>query len=157
MTVASVLLNFRHALIVLVPSVERAGIPWKRPDAYDEWDAIASTLFDELVVKVLRWSLPHDKQEEFRMSPYDLVLASYTDHSTLEVTHPCLRSGRWLFHAFGTMSEPFDTVEVREVSASGLPLGENLATCPVTGASFCLRLRRGLEDSRVLDEVVMFN
>ena len=66
MTIASVLLNFRTALLAIVPAVERAGISWKRPDAYDEWDAIATTVFDKLVIEVLRWSLPEEERESFR-------------------------------------------------------------------------------------------
>ncbi len=157
MTVTSVLLNFRSALLALLPSVERVGISWKRPDAYDDWDALATTLFETLVVMVFRWSLPDDKQRDFRIPSYDLLLASYAGSSTLEVTHPSLPAGRWLFHAFGTTNEPFDVVEVREVSAEGLPYGEDLATYPVDGARFRLRLFQGSGASEILDEVEMFD
>ena len=58
MTVTSVLLNFRDSLRVLLPMVERVDIPWRRGDAYDEWDAITSVLFNKLVQEVLRWHLP---------------------------------------------------------------------------------------------------
>jgi len=155
MTVDVVLRNFRRALRGLVPSLERVGIIWKRPDAYDEWDAIATTLFDNLVVSVLRWSLPSVEQEEFRLPSYDLLLASYEGFSTLEVTHPTLRESRWLFHAFGTKDEPFDLVEVREATEEGLPLGEDLEICPLEGTGFRLRLCQGVRTPRILEEVEM--
>lgn len=140
MKVTSVLLNFRHALLALVSIVERVGIPWKRPDAYDEWDSIASVLFENLVVKVLRWSLLEDDQGELQLPAYDLLLPTYTDMSTLEVVHPSLQPGRWLFHAFGTESEPFDLVEVRPLAVDGSVLSEELRTCPIDGAVFRFRI-----------------
>ena len=140
MTIDSVLLNFRVALVALIPMVERAGILWRRPDAYDDWDTIASTLFEKLVTEVLRWSLPENAQNAFRLPSYDLLLPHYAGVSTLEVVHRSLPPGRWLFHAFGTDTEPFDVVEVRSLSADGQPLSEELVICPVDGARYCLRL-----------------
>ncbi len=102
MTVTSVLLNFREGLFVLVPVLERISMAWKRPDAYDDWDTIAATLFDKLVVEVIRWSLPDGAREDFRLPTYDLLFPTYSSASTLEVGHPLLPPGRWLFHAFGT-------------------------------------------------------
>jgi hypothetical protein len=89
----------------------------------------------------------------FRVPSYDLRLASYEGFSTLEVTHPSLPEGRWLFHAFGTEVEPFDLVEVRKVTEEGLPLVEDLDTCPVEGANFRLRLYQELRPSKILAEV----
>lgn len=150
MTVTSVVLNFRAALLALVPMVERVGIPWKRPDAYDEWDAIASVLFEKLVVEMLRWSLPEYDQEDFQLPAYDLLLPTYANMGTLEVAHPSLRPGRWLFHAFGTDGEPFDLVEVRSVSVDGAPLSEELKVCPIDGAVFRLRIH---SDQGPIEEV----
>lgn len=149
MTVSSILLNFRAALLALIPLVERLGIPWQRPDAYDEWDDIASTLFEKLVVEVFRWSLPEDAQEEFHVPSYDLLLPSYSGMSTVEVVHPSLEPGRWLFHAFGTNKEPLDVIEVRGLSADGKTLAEELATCSVEGAVFCLRI----DNARLVEQV----
>ena len=154
MKVASVLLNFRRAILVLVPSMEFVAIPWKRPDAYDEWDEIATMLFSRLVIGVIQWSLPDDDQIDFCMPAYDLLAESYEGQSTLEVSHPILPQGRWVFHAFGTTSEPFDTVEVREVSMQGLPVADNFVTCPLAGADFRFRLCHGSDgDRRILEEI----
>lgn len=150
MKVTTVLLNFRGALLALVPMVERVGIPWKRPDAYDEWDAIASALFEKLVVEVLRWSLPEDEQKDFQLPAYDLLLPRYVGMGTLEVVHPSLQRGRWLFHAFGTESKPFDLVEVRSLSVDGSPLSEELKTCPIDEVVFRLRIH---SDREPIDEV----
>ena len=140
MTVTAILLNFRAALLALASIAERVGIAWKRPDAYDEWDTIAGTLFDKLVVDVLRWSLPETSQKHFRLPLYDSLLPTYGDLGTVEVVHPSLPLGRWLFHAFGTGSEPFDVIEVRLISDDGVPLSKALETCRIDGAEFLLRL-----------------
>lgn len=139
MTITAVLLNFRAALLGLLPMVERVCIPWEPADAYDEWDAITSVLFRKLVQEVLRWHLLEDKQADFQLPEYDLLLPTYAGLSTLEVTHPSLQPGRWLFHAFGTDNDPFDVVEVRSLSADGSPTTDALRACPVDGAVFSLR------------------
>lgn len=152
MKVTSILLNFRAALLALISMAERVGIAWKRPDAYDEWDAIASTLFEKLVVEVLRWSLHEDSQEDFRLPSYDLLLPTYAGLGTLEVVHPSLQPGRWLFHAFGTNNEPFDVIEVRQLAVDGRPLSDELQTCPVDGVEFRLRAGPG---AHLIKEVKM--
>jgi hypothetical protein len=140
MTVTTILINFRSALLAVIPMVERLGIAWKRPEAYDEWDAIASVLFEKLVIEALRWSLPPDEREKFQLPRYDLLLPSYAGLGSLEVVHPLLGAGRWVFHAFGTEREPLDVIEVRPLSDSGESVSERYETCPVEGASFRLRL-----------------
>lgn len=140
MTVTAVLLNFRTALLALIPTVEKVGIAWKRPDAYDEWDAIASTLFEKLVVEVFRWALQEHSQEDFQLPSYDFLLPSYAGLATLEVAHPSLQHGRWVFHAFGTADEPFDVVEVRLLAEDGTPQLQELDACPVDGAAFRLQV-----------------
>ena len=37
-------LNFRRALIALIPHVECLGIPWRDDEKYDEWESLASAL-----------------------------------------------------------------------------------------------------------------
>jgi hypothetical protein len=153
MTVAEVMLNLRRALLAVVPTVEAVGIPWCRPDAYDEWDAIAASLYNALVVEVLRWSLPEPLRAGFKLPEYDLLVPSYAGLCTVEVLHSLLPDGRNVFHAFGTSSEPFDMVEVRMVSSGGNPYGQELATCPVAGARLHLRLDPELSGSQLIEEV----
>ncbi|MEM6454430.1 MAG: hypothetical protein AAF772_04990 [Acidobacteriota bacterium] len=153
MNFSPVLLNFRDALASVVPFVERVDIPWKRPDAYDNWDAIASVLFDKLVVEVIKWSLEAEKQETFSLPAYDLLLDDYSGLSTLEVRHPALTSERWIFHAFGTERRPLDVVELRKLDDRGLPCSERLKTCPIESSRFLLRIFRPSGQSLVLEEL----
>ena len=139
MRVTDVLLNFRSALLAVIPYAERFGIPWRRPDAYDEWDAIASVLFSSLVVRVLRCILPESRREEFSLPSYDLLVPHYARYR-IQVVNPALPSGIWVFHAFGTSGEALDVVEVREIDEKGKPLSERLAMCPVSGSVFQLHM-----------------
>ena len=138
MTVDELIANFRQALRALVPSVERAGIPWRRPDAYDEWDSLAAATYDALVAKPLRWSLPEPGQATFRLPKYDLLLESYAGLSVIEVGPPGGERLR-VFHALGTKDEPFDLVEWRSVSIDGSPLSKTLETSPLAQTHFVLR------------------
>lgn len=155
MTVTDLLLNFRQALLAVVPTVEKVGTSWRRLDAYDEWDAIASALFNALVFEVLRWSQPERLKERFRLPDYDLLLQSYAGLCVLEVVHPALPSGHHIFHAFGTRKSPFDVVELRRVSETGEPYEQDLTVCPVEGANFRLRLDPALNNGHVIEEVTI--
>ena len=140
MTITTLLQNFRAALVVLVPRLEKVGIAWQRPDAYDEWDDIARTLFERLVVDVLRWDQPETLRQRFRLPSYDLLLQTYSGLAALEVVHPSLPQGRWQFHAFGTVAEPLDVIEVLQIDEDGRLRSNELTKCPMEGSAFYLRL-----------------
>jgi hypothetical protein len=153
MTVTDVLLNFRKALLAILPAVERVGIPWRRPDSYDDWDAVASALYNALVVEVFRWSVPSPSNELFRMPEYDCLLESYAGLCLLEVSHPAFQGGWYLFHSFGTDESPFDMIEVRRISESGDPCEQELTQCSVEGVSFRLRLDPLLNAGDTIEEI----
>jgi hypothetical protein len=153
MTVTEVLMNFRQALLAILPAVQKVGIPWQRPDSYDEWDDIASVLFNSLVIKFLQWSMPSPILEKFKMPKYDLFLENYTGLCVLEVRHSGLQEGRYLFHSFGTEASPFDVVEMRCISGIVDPASHELVLCPVKGASFVLRLDSSTGSDRLVEEV----
>lgn len=141
MTITDLIKNFRVGMLGVLPSVQVAGIPWRRPDAYDEWDSIASALYNSLVVAVCRWSLPDEEQGPFRLPPYDLLLENYSEYSLIEVNVGSKQSEGVLrvFHALGTTDQPFDTVEWRAVSPSGAPLSERLQTSALADVGLALR------------------
>lgn len=150
MTVTDIILNFRSALLGIIPFVERVGIPWKRIDAYDEWDNIAAALYQALVVEPLRFSLHEEEQYKFNLPVYDLLLQDYTNSSIIEVLPPYSDRKIKIFHALGTSRSPFDLVEWRAVGPTGFPESELLETTPLKGARFALRLcKNGLLGSRI--------
>jgi hypothetical protein len=142
-TVTELICNFRAGLLGLLPSIERVGIPWKRPDAYDEWDNLAAAVYHALIVEPLRSSLPESEQEHFRLPEYDLLLSSYSGRSVIEILPPGSGRAIRVFHAFGTAEAPFDLVEWRTVLLDGTPGSDSLESGPVEGARFALRMYTG--------------
>ena len=153
MTITELIANFRGALLGVQPSVEKVGIPWKRPDAYDEWDELAGVLYRTLVVDAIRARLPEADQERFRMPEYDLLLPDYGRTSFLELMPSAAGRPRRVFHALGTRQTPFDTVEWRAVSTDGTPQAEQLEMSPFDGAAFRLRLLGSQGDASILDMI----
>lgn len=141
MSVLRAILNFGQALAAVVPVFERAGVPWKRPDAYDDWDAVANAVFSALVTEDLRYRLPEHLRETFALAPYDMLLPTYRDTDTIEIVSGEHVDGeRCVFHALGTEKEPFDTVEYRRVSAAGDPRSDTLARVALNSVSLRLRV-----------------
>jgi hypothetical protein len=139
MTITSIVLNFREALLGLIPRAESVGITWGREDAYDEWDAVASSLYDNLVVAVLREYLAEIYRDDFQLPPYDLLINDYKNLATIGVNHPSLESNtRWVFNSFGMLSEAFDVLEVRPVSDEGIVIKKDVRLCPIEQAKFSL-------------------
>jgi hypothetical protein len=50
-TVTDLMLNFAHACRGLVPSLDRAVVPWRDGEQYDNWDRVADALFETLVTE----------------------------------------------------------------------------------------------------------
>jgi hypothetical protein len=153
MRVTALIGNFRAGLIGLLPSVERVGIPWKRPDSYDDWDDMVTAIYNGLVVEPIRWGLPAIDSEAFRLVDYDMLLPSYAGVSVIEVLPPDPAGTLRVFHALGTSREPFDIVEWRSVSPEGIPQSETLRTSPVDGIELRLRLVGPGGAISLLDEI----
>lgn len=143
MTVTDVILNFRAALVAVLPMVETLGIPWKRGDAYDEWDDLASCMYKQLVGNLLSAARVPFRGAPVRLAAYDMMLPDYSQYATIDVQNMELGPGRWVFHAFGTDTAPFDVLEVRELSIDALPCSEELRTCSILGSRFLLTLPDG--------------
>jgi len=153
LTVTDLILNFRNSLLGLQPCFERVGIPWQRPDAYDEWDAVASAAYEALVVVPLRASLPDAYQEQFALPAYDMLLPSYAGLSVIALQSPRPAGALWIFHALGTSRAPFDTVECRTISSTAVPISPNLKSLPLESTRFALCLCDDGVLGRTVDEV----
>lgn len=70
------LLSFlQQALVALVPIAEKARIPWQDGQAYDDWDAIAGCLYDNLVVKTISCAV--ESGPDLELPKYDMVYPTY--------------------------------------------------------------------------------
>jgi len=136
MTPTRLVLNFREALVALLPFVERVDIPWRSGVAYENWDRIATAVYESLVAEVVSFQ-PAAAAVPLRLvSPYDMILEDYREFVRIEVTHPDLRGQHYLFHSFETKVSPFDTVVSRKLTTSLVPVASELREFSVSGATF---------------------
>jgi hypothetical protein len=152
MNVDALIRNFRSALVAVIPAAEAVGIPWRREDAYDEWDGIATQLYESLVESRLCWALTESDREQFHLPPYDLLLTKYETTAVIEVTVPSVTSRR-VFHALGSSKEPFDICECRLVRPDGTVASEIVESYPLTDVRFRVRFYRSDSSVIMLDEL----
>ncbi len=129
-SVHHLMLNFRDALVALIPYMERGRIPWRDEEAYDDWDEIAQSLYKNMVLRSILFSTEH--QDDLATPEYGTVYPSYDGKSFIEVveTTPQL-DGYKVFVGFSTQEHPFDQVRYQPVSGSDLR---------ATGAPVCIPL-----------------
>ena len=152
MNVGAVVRNFRSALVAVVPAAEAVGIAWRREDAYDEWDGIATRLYETLVESPLRWALSEDDRERFRLPPYDLLLTTYEATAFIEVALQSVTTTR-IFHALGSSKEPFDTCECRLLRPDGTVASDLIESYPLVDVHFRARFCRADSSVFTLDEL----
>jgi len=153
MTITELVMNFRAGLLGLVPCFEQVGIPWKRPEAYDEWDNCAAAVFQALVVEPLRSTLPETEQEGFGLPGYDMLLLTYAGLRVIELMPARPDRAIRVFHALGTASRPFDVVEVRTVYQDGVPQSDELETVLLEDARFAMRVCANSSSAQVVEDI----
>jgi hypothetical protein len=122
-TVDQLLQVFRDALRALVPHVERVRIEWRDDSSYDDWDAIAQTLYEKIVVSSLLWSMPEKEREHHQLPDYNMAYTSYEGKTVIAVNRTSSRD-RLVFHSFATEKDPFDKVRVCKVQRDGRVSGD---------------------------------
>lgn len=155
MTITDLVMNFRAGLLGLVPCFERVGIPWRRPEAYDEWDNCAAAVYQALIVEPVRSTLPEAEREGFNLPGYDMLLPTYAGVSVIEVLPARPDATMKVFHALGTASSPFDVVELRSVRRDGLPQSDLLETTPLEGVRFAIRMHASGASAHIVEDVAV--
>ena len=110
---------FRDALVAILPSLERAKIHWHKSDAYDQWDHIAETLFQEIVVDTIRWGV---NDFEAKVPRYDFTYSDYSAFSFASVSRRgTVEAGNLLaFLNFDPNDDTFSVVRCLEVDQNGI-------------------------------------
>ncbi len=83
-TVTDVVGVFRDALIALLPSLERARIPWRDGAASDDFDRLAQAAYDTYVLSAFRFGLTTD-EEAVHVPPWGLHVTTYAESDWIEV------------------------------------------------------------------------
>jgi hypothetical protein len=129
-TVTDLIGVLQSSFRALIPSLERAKIPWREGEAYDDWDAIASVLFEQFVLRAIRWSLPPEDAERLQVPRYDML---YPDYSEMSFLARKVESGSPpfdVFHSLATTTEPFDTVRFIRLDGQSRQLTGTLRSAP---------------------------
>ena len=147
------LLNFQGALRSLLPHADAVCLPWRDGENYDEWEAIASALFESLVVFPIRTSLDERSWSEIKFPPYEMLQRDVATLSVLEVL-PKLDSGTRVFYGLSSAMHPFDSCRWYSALADGTLASKELRTTPLDECEFSARLCIGGR-TRVLNAVVL--
>ena len=109
MVLKEILDILRCGLSALVPIIERAGIPWREGDAYDDWESIASTLYEQIVVNTVRAAT--EVNVDLSFPKYDLVYPSYERMAYFEVYSLKSRGTHGPFVGFEASESSFQNVK----------------------------------------------
>jgi hypothetical protein len=137
-TVTELMQIFHDSLESLLPHLERARLPWREGQAYDEWDEISRVLFEKFVTESLKWAIA--AEDTLNLPEYDLSYESYEGRSLILVTSPILATAKYVFVRFGSVSRALDSVRCRAVDDRGFPVGSDLEHAPVDTAKYSLAL-----------------
>lgn len=83
-TVNVLLANLRDALSALIPVAERARISWREGEAYDDWDGLASFVYEIIVGRTIAADA-NVGPGMLPLAPYDMRLPSYVENSNFVV------------------------------------------------------------------------
>ena len=114
-TITELMHILRDALIALVPTVERAKIAWRDEEAYDDWDDICESLYQNIVIRSLEFA--EGFPEDLQVPRYGMVDDCYAGLSFFRIVCANLPSEKTgAFVAFGTDAHPFDLVNYVELT-----------------------------------------
>jgi hypothetical protein len=140
--VTFVIFIFRESLLAIIPFFEQLRTPWREPEAYDEWDDVASALFNGLVKSSMIHGVPIEETDGIAIADYDLLLDDYSRVSFFSLKHLDNQKGALcLFHSFATALRPLDTIRYRRVGSDGRVLDPRIETCSIEDALFAFQYR----------------
>ena len=140
----SELLNiFRDSLVTLVPCLDRARIKWTEDEAYDDWDAIAQSLYNSIVVNSIRYSLPEKEMRNLRLPEYDFLYKEYSSFSYVEILSKKEESSKdcKIFHSFKTISKPLDSVKCLAMNRNVKVTKDDFITYKFSDVKFVFQYR----------------
>lgn len=110
-SVTELLEIFRGALIAIIPWLEKAKIKWSEDEAYDDWDNIAESLYQNIVCS----SLNGEITTEYQIAKYNFNYEDYSLINFIEVRNKDNFEKKFAFVAFQSNLSPMDSVKVAEL------------------------------------------
>ncbi len=148
-SITELLRCFQEALLALVPVADKVRIPWREPENYDNWDSIATALYNSIVIGSVDYAIQF--QGSLPISRYDIHVSTYGSESFIGLES--LRQSAALV-CLETVERPFDTCLFARLDDNGLVVG-NL-TVKFEDARFVVVARKSgafavLDEIEVLD------
>jgi hypothetical protein len=107
-SVTELLVILRGALMAIIPWLEKAKIKWTDEEAYDDWDNIAESLYQNIVCS----SLTGEIASEYQIAKYNLNYEDYSSINFIGVRHKDNSEKKFAFVAFQSNLSPMDSVKV---------------------------------------------
>lgn len=153
MKINGIIENFQSSLVGIVPAFEAVDMPWRSPEAYDEWDGVSEELYKALVADVIRWGID-PANGRVVLPKYDFAYESYEAMSFIAVNP--LASKYHAFQSFGTDKKPMDLVSVCQVDQYGKRASDDSAFIKIEDAMFGLLLRTDNGELVLVEEIPVF-
>jgi len=118
-SVTELLTIFRGAVIAIIPWIEKAKIPWTDEDAYDDFDNIVESLYNNIVLATLE----NGVLTEYSTARYGF---HYTDYSKMDfiiiksTEHP---DKRLAFVCFNSLGSPLNRVHAAILNKENVVTG----------------------------------
>lgn len=151
-TANALLANLRDALSALVPVAERARISWREGEAYDDWDDLASCVYDVLVSRTIAADVGAGR-EALPLAPYDMRLPSYAEHSAIAARTD--DGSVLLFNRLLAGEGDFAAAEAVSASLDGRLLEAGPAVLPIDSVSWLLLWRRRDASTEFREDVIV--
>ena len=117
-SVNELLLNFKGALDSLLPWLIKSKIPINEGEAYDDWEAITSALFESMVINSIRFSEEYEG-ETIDFSKYDFQYENYTGLVFIIAENPKDSDELTVFVSFD-ITDNFEMINVCKISRTSL-------------------------------------
>jgi hypothetical protein len=134
--------NFRAGLMAMLPVLEKANIPWRNVGMYDDFDGIAESLFEWMVLH----KLENNAIEQFDVVPelakYGYIYKNYSKKSFIQVIiEKDENFDLYVFNFISTKNAPFDTLICNIIDFDG-NLKDQDVEVPFEGTKFRFQSRR---------------
>jgi hypothetical protein len=144
-TVDELVAIFRAGLMDLIPTFDRAHIPWRGDQTYDDFERVAEALYDSVV----RDSLASARGLQGAMGIARYGLREQRERSRILVNDPSLKLS---LLGLISLNTAFDAIQCVRIDSNGVDIGlaEEL---PFDGARFLLEARFADGPPRTVREV----
>lgn len=141
-TVKKVISIFRDALIALAPALDKAHIPYGDYEQYDDFDAIAEVLYEQIVLNSIKGDFSNnDSILEIPAYGFSFVSERHTAFIEVSLNTEANEKHYCVFRSFSSNENLFDAVFCGLLNKGSGIVSEETKYFPFTECSFQLRHR----------------